>query len=640
MSKLSFRARALDVAKSMPVVFSDDNPDILNEASITRVQAALPTGMEKEEEHETHIAQAIRQTEINPLSAAVVIPTPKTTVTPNEDQHVKDITAGFLLPKQYIRTQLWELEDEAIPDYDVDSEDEVWLGDYNKQAANAKFKISEMQYERLMDLYESAAMHNPGNKRKDESTLLEEVHEHIRKAVHQRFMTRLQKLDRSTVTPQLKAEAYDGSSGRDPYVAFRRRTERMHTRKNQKNTEQSFANMLKLQRDLERCRQLMGMVKQREVIKKDLLRQQVVEINERFNLRDWDGSIYGKIVHPKALLPPDPKLIFRIPKPHDLGLKHGIGGMNMLDDGGKPIKDKKRKKEERMKRKREEEALLAGLAEGKNKAKKIKPSGPGMADRLGDRYMYDDQGSESDEGDYSSAVTESEYEHEDPFRLRRRYHMFYHAPLRDCPVRINRAGQYTHVREPKREHTGGKRAPGPKLTGWCRRRIGRGGRVFVDRCRPDYDMVHELTHLTKEQEADLAEQQARLKDMREKYALQQKERARQQKLRELQQKAQMASMVSRGAHPGMQSPTRGPGVPHNWAANPAFASAYKQGAHMVIPRGASHQGLKGVATAQHAYVRPGGTVPDANTIAPQASPRGPGIAQKGIRPASHASPKQ
>lgn len=30
---------------------SDENPDILNEASITRVQAALPTGMEKEEEH-------------------------------------------------------------------------------------------------------------------------------------------------------------------------------------------------------------------------------------------------------------------------------------------------------------------------------------------------------------------------------------------------------------------------------------------------------------------------------------------------------------------------------------------------------------------------------------------------------------
>lgn len=33
------------------------------------------------------------------------------------------------------------------------------------------------------------------------------------------------------LTPQLKGEKRDGSSASDPYVAFRRRTEKMQTRK-------------------------------------------------------------------------------------------------------------------------------------------------------------------------------------------------------------------------------------------------------------------------------------------------------------------------------------------------------------------------------------------------------------------------
>ena len=45
-------------------------------------------------------------------------------------------------------------------------------------------------------------------------------------------------------------------------------------------------------------------------------------------------------------------------------------------------------------------------------------------------------------------------------------------------------------------------------------------RIFIDRCRPDYDTFQEITHLTPEQEQDLAEQQARLKEMREKIARQ------------------------------------------------------------------------------------------------------------------------
>lgn len=50
MSKLSFRAKALDAAKPMPVYQADDLPDLSECASINRAVPQMPTGMEKEEE--------------------------------------------------------------------------------------------------------------------------------------------------------------------------------------------------------------------------------------------------------------------------------------------------------------------------------------------------------------------------------------------------------------------------------------------------------------------------------------------------------------------------------------------------------------------------------------------------------------
>jgi len=50
MSKLSFRARALDPNKSLPVYHEKDVPDLPDIASVNRVVPQMPTGMEKEEE--------------------------------------------------------------------------------------------------------------------------------------------------------------------------------------------------------------------------------------------------------------------------------------------------------------------------------------------------------------------------------------------------------------------------------------------------------------------------------------------------------------------------------------------------------------------------------------------------------------
>lgn len=54
MSKLSFRARALDATKPLPVFRCEDLPDLHEYASINRAVPQMPTGMEKEEESVRH----------------------------------------------------------------------------------------------------------------------------------------------------------------------------------------------------------------------------------------------------------------------------------------------------------------------------------------------------------------------------------------------------------------------------------------------------------------------------------------------------------------------------------------------------------------------------------------------------------
>lgn len=50
MSKLSFRARALDATKPLPIYNAVDLPDLSEYSTINRTVPQMPTGMEKEEE--------------------------------------------------------------------------------------------------------------------------------------------------------------------------------------------------------------------------------------------------------------------------------------------------------------------------------------------------------------------------------------------------------------------------------------------------------------------------------------------------------------------------------------------------------------------------------------------------------------
>lgn len=50
MSKLSFRAKALDGTKPMPIYKSEELPDLTDYSAINRAVPQMPSGMEKAEE--------------------------------------------------------------------------------------------------------------------------------------------------------------------------------------------------------------------------------------------------------------------------------------------------------------------------------------------------------------------------------------------------------------------------------------------------------------------------------------------------------------------------------------------------------------------------------------------------------------
>ena len=93
--------------------------------------------------------------------------------------------------------------------------------------------------------------------------------------------------------PSVRTEVRDGQAGSNvnPYIAFRRRTEKMQTRKNRKHDEESYIKMLKLRRDLNGAVLLLEMVKKREKLKKENLNLTTDIFDKLYQGEDWDRAM-------------------------------------------------------------------------------------------------------------------------------------------------------------------------------------------------------------------------------------------------------------------------------------------------------------------------------------------------------------
>uniref|UniRef100_A0A673LCU9 Enhancer of polycomb homolog n=1 Tax=Sinocyclocheilus rhinocerous TaxID=307959 RepID=A0A673LCU9_9TELE len=294
MSKLSFRARALDAAKPLPIYRNKDLPDLTDCVSINRAVPQMPTGMEKEEESEHHLQRAISAQQVfREKKESMVIPVPE--AESNITYYDRLYKGEFHIPKQLIHIQPLGLDNE-LPDYDMDSEDETLLNRLNR-----KMELRPVQFETMMDRLEKASTNQLVTLQ--EAKLLLNEDDYLLKSVYDYWVRKRKNCRGPSLIPQIKQEKRDGSTNNDAYVAFRRRTEKMQTRKNRKNDEVSYEKMLKLRREFSRTTSILEMIKKREKSKRELLHLTLEVFEKRYQIGDFSGEILNEVTVPLAEKP-------------------------------------------------------------------------------------------------------------------------------------------------------------------------------------------------------------------------------------------------------------------------------------------------------------------------------------------------
>ncbi|KAH0627554.1 hypothetical protein JD844_003395 [Phrynosoma platyrhinos] len=490
MSKLSFRARALDASKPLPVFRCEDLPDLAEYASINRAVPQMPTGMEKEEESEHHLQRAISAQQVyGEKRDNMVIPVPEAE---SNIAYYESIYPGeFKMPKQLIHIQPFSLDAEQ-PDYDLDSEDEAFVNKLKK-----KIDISPLQFEEMIDRLEKGSGQQPVSLQ-EAKLLLKEDDELIRE-VYEYWIKKRKNCRGPSLIPSVKQEKRDGSSTNDPYVAFRRRTEKMQTRKNRKNDEASYEKMLKLRRDLSRAVTILEMIKRREKSKRE------------YNLGDYNGDIMTEVMAQRQPMKPT-YAIPTAPAPNSTQFKH------QENIELKEFKVNKQEKVDAIRPKRKYE-----------KKPKIVPSSATAATQqttpaalpvfnAKDMNQYDFPS--SDEEPLSqvlsgSSEAEEENDPDGPFAFRRKAGCQYYAP------HLDQTGDWPWS-SPKGGTSGDERyryclttlTVPQRCIGFSRRRVGRGGRVLLDRaysennsafCQLDSEMLSSQLHSSINQSANTSE---------------------------------------------------------------------------------------------------------------------------------------
>ncbi|XP_039894403.1 enhancer of polycomb homolog 1-like isoform X2 [Simochromis diagramma] len=469
MSKLSFRARALDASKPLPVFRCEDLPDLHEYASINRAVPQMPTGMEKEEESEHHLQRAISAQQVyGEKRDNMVIPVPE--AESNITYYDSLYPGDFKMPKQLIHIQPFSLDTEQ-PDYDLDSDDEAFVNKLKK-----KMEISYLQFEEMIDRLEKGSGQQAVSL--PEAKLLLKEDDELIKEVFDYWSRKRKNSKANSLIPTVKQEKRDGSSTSDPYVAFRRRTEKMQTRKNRKNDEASYEKMLKLRRDLSRAVTILEMIKRREKSKRELLHLTLEIFEKRNVMSDFGGEVMAEVLAERALV--RPQIIPLVP------LTNQYRHQDHMD-----LKDYKSKPEKtevpRQKRKYE-------------KKPKVLPPSSGTPHHTGpvvfnakDLNQYDFPSSDDEPFSQLHSGSSEAEEENDPdgaYAFRRKAGCQYYAARQDRVGSWPWCGQWEGgLAEARFRYSLTTVTMPRRCLGMARRRVGRGGRVLLDRAYTDFDNI-------------------------------------------------------------------------------------------------------------------------------------------------------
>ncbi|XP_062335317.1 enhancer of polycomb homolog 1-like isoform X1 [Osmerus eperlanus] len=469
MSKLSFRARALDATKPLPVFRCEDLPDLHEYASINRAVPQMPTGMEKEEESEHHLQRAISAQQVyGEKRDNMVIPVPE--AESNIAYYESLYPGDFKMPKQLIHIQPFSLDTEQ-PDYDLDSEDEAFVNKLKK-----KMEITALQFEEMIDRLEKGSGQQALSLQ--EAKLLLKEDDELIQEVYDYWSRKRKGCKSGTLHPTVKQERRDGSSTSDPYVAFRRRTEKMQTRKNRKNDEASYEKMLKLRRDLSRAVTILEMIKRREKSKRELLHLTLEVVEKRNVMPDFGSEVMAEALAQRALVKP----VYAIPIP--LSSSNQYRHQDHMD-----LKDYKTKPEKtevvRTKRKYEKKPKIPAVSAPPH-------SGPSVFNPK-DLNQYDFPSSDDEAFSQVHSGSSEAEEENDPdgcYAFRRKAGCQYYAS------RPNRSASWPWASpeegglgDPRYRYCLTSLSVPRRCVGLARRRVGRGGRILLDRAHSDLDSV-------------------------------------------------------------------------------------------------------------------------------------------------------
>ncbi|VEN50993.1 unnamed protein product [Callosobruchus maculatus] len=451
MSKLSFRARALDASKPMPIYMAEELPDLPDYSAINRAVPQMPSGMQKEEECEHHLQRAI--------VAGLIIPTPEVSEMPNKEFYERVYPANYKQPRQLIHMQPFTMEQDII-DYDMDSEDERWL-----QQQSNKLDLSAEKFEEMMDRLEKSSGQTVVTLNEAKALLKED--DDLIIAVFDYWLNKRLKTQHPLILT-VKTEQRAGAAPNNPYLAFRRRTEKMQTRKNRKNDEASYEKMLKLRRDLCRAVTLLELVKRREKIKREYVHLTIEVFEKRYHAKDFSGAILAEASAVKTSSRPAFTPIF-----HNHYTNQSWSNKAILKDEIIPRREKRQYK------KRKHKSLTSGGRSGT-----LDPLGGGLSSDEDTTSQTQPSPVDSVEESSQQSLTEDEGR----YAFRRNKLCQYHMPLPS-------EGNWPWCS--KEEHGLADRRyrfaltslshPARRCVGFARRRVGRGGRVILDRVATDYD---------------------------------------------------------------------------------------------------------------------------------------------------------
>ncbi|CAF1319473.1 unnamed protein product [Rotaria sordida] len=264
---------------------TSQQPSLSNSQLPQRCVPQMPfvSGMEREEESEYHLQNALDAQRRLGSAKIRAVPIPDL----YEDTNSQSIYPAInQLPKQLIRLQPLQLESDE-PEYDMDRIDHDWFNEYGRISCP---NLTYLEYEIIIDKLENASTRTLISL--DEArTLLSNIDETHLKNVYDFWYKRRTTRDKR-LKPRLLTERdiKEEKGKHHPYVAFRRRVEKMTTRKNRKNDEQAYLSMLKLRSNFEAVVKLTSLIKIRETTKASLLECALSIFQARCELKPDDEA--------------------------------------------------------------------------------------------------------------------------------------------------------------------------------------------------------------------------------------------------------------------------------------------------------------------------------------------------------------